>query len=237
MERSEAGPRYWLLHLALPLALTAAAAAVLQFTDLDRRVSDLYFDPLARTFPRKEDPFFQAVLHRGLKYGVILVGAAAVLALVLGWRRPALRPWRGPLIYFVACTAAIPALVGLLKATSWKHCPWDVVWYGGYAPYVHPFDAAVEGVRAGRCYPGGHASGGYALFAAYFALRRRAPGWARFALAAALVYGSVMGWARIAMGAHFVSHIAATAVVAWFTCLVLYEAGLRRREGRAPRAG
>ncbi|MFA6961445.1 MAG: phosphatase PAP2 family protein [Opitutaceae bacterium] len=58
-----------------------------------------------------------------------------------------------------------------------------------------------------KSFPSGHASMGFYLMAGYFVWRGRRPALARASLAAGLVMGAAIGWARIAQGGHFLSDI------------------------------
>ena len=67
----------------------------------------------------------------------------------------------------------------------------------------------------------------------YFALRRRDRAKARAWLVFGLVAGLLLGLARIAQGAHFLSHVLASGLCVWLVCLALYEIVLRRAEERS----
>jgi membrane-associated PAP2 superfamily phosphatase len=55
----------------------------------------------------------------------------------------------------------------------------------------------------------------------WFATRPTHPQLARKLLVFALCYGSFMGLARCAMGAHFPSHICASLLVVWTVCVLV----------------
>ena len=116
--------------------------------------------------------------------------------------------------------ATLPALVGGLKATTNIFCPSQIQRYGGDVCYVRLLERSpVPSVppQRGRCFPSGHASGGFALVAlAGVATTRR--GQLR-ALAVAAVVGGVMGFYQMAKGAHYLSHTVVTALLAWIVFL------------------
>jgi membrane-associated PAP2 superfamily phosphatase len=98
-------------------------------------------------------------------------------------------------------------------------CPNDLIQYGGNLPYLQLFDALPIGVAMGKCFPGGHASGGFALMAFYFAFRDMRPKFAQSMLMFSLSLGFVMGWAQMMRGEHFLSHNLWSAWVVWAICL------------------
>jgi membrane-associated PAP2 superfamily phosphatase len=111
----------------------------------------------------------------------------------------------------------------MLKQGSALHCPWDLAEYGGYAPFARLFERLPGNIDAGKCFPGGHAAGGFALMAFYFGLRDVHARYARVGLIVALALGMVMGWAQMMRGAHFLSHNLWSAWVVWTFMAVLYH--------------
>jgi membrane-associated PAP2 superfamily phosphatase len=83
-------------------------------------------------------------------------------------------------------------------------------------PYVkvlerHPPGAQPE--RCGKCWPGGHASGGFALFALMGLFSTRRGQW--IGLVAGLSLGRWMGAYQTLKGAHYLSHSLVTLMLAW----------------------
>lgn len=105
--------------------------------------------------------------------------------------------------------------VGLLKRFSVTSCPWDLAEFGGRSLYLSHWVWTGSDGGPGHCFPAGHASAGFAWFAVYFGLRRKAPGAARWAAAMALLAGCVLGVAQQMRGAHFMSHTLWTAWICW----------------------
>jgi membrane-associated PAP2 superfamily phosphatase len=226
--------RFWIVHAVLPLLSAAVLLAVFEGTRLDQAVLDPFFDSSTRTFPLRDSDWFSLVFKDGMKDLVIAFGALVAVAFVASFRNARLAPWRRRLGFVFLCLALGPLIVAAFKYSSCKHCPWDLAMYGGTAPYANLLGCPPPGFGKGHCFPSGHASGGFALFALYFAFRdvdpRRARNWFWIAIA----YGLVMGTARMMQGAHFLSHAITTAYVCWFVCLGLYELVLCR--SRAPAA-
>lgn len=224
--------RFYAWHAGLPLLLGLLLLLVFETTALDRTISDFYYDPAARAFPLRHDAFLEQIVHRGGKYLVVLVALGALAVFVLSFVRAAARGLRRSALYLVLCLALGPGLVAGLKILTNKHCPYDLAIYGGFAEHTRLFGPAPAGQAPGRCFPGGHASGGFALMAFYFVWRRRRPAWAAGALVGGFVYGFTIGFGRIMQGAHFLSHNLWAALVCWFVALVLWRLVLH--EDRRP---
>ena len=72
----------------------------------------------------------------------------------------------------------------------------------------------------GRCWPGGHASGGFTMVALYFVARRHQWRHARAILYASMVLGAIYGTTRVLQGWHFMSHTFWAGVIVWMGALV-----------------
>lgn len=216
--------RFWRWHLGLPLLFGLLLWQVYPVTGLDDLIEHWYYDPAARAFPLRDVLWLTAGAHSGLKMLVIAVGLAAFFAWLASFFELGLRLERRRFGWIWGAIALASVAVSLLKQGSIHHCPWDIADYGGYAPHLALFDALPAGIKAGRCFPAGHASGGFALMALYFGLRDDQPRLARFTLAGALALGWIMGWAQTMRGAHFLSHTLWSAWVVWLVLLAAYLA-------------
>ncbi|WP_114469352.1 phosphatase PAP2 family protein [Pseudorhodoferax soli] len=109
-------------------------------------------------------------------------------------------------------------MVALVKSGSHTSCPWDLAAFGGVARYQsHWLGWQHSDGGAGRCFPAGHASAGFAFVAGWFALRRDLPRLAAAWLVLAIAAGLVLGLAQQLRGAHFMSH---TLWTAWICAAV-----------------
>lgn len=221
MRPGEVWRRWWLL--LLPLLLAPPLLALFSFTPLDHALTRPWFDPVARSFPLRHSFLLEGLMHDGMKFVVVAVTLGALLGCLLGFLVPTLAAHRRQLIWSAAGIALSTGAVSLLKHYSGMHCPWDLAEFGGYAPFHGLLDMPPPGISPGRCFPGGHASGGYALMALYFAFRDSDRAAARLALAASLAAGTLMGWAQVLRGAHFLSHNLWSAWVTWTLLAVLYQ--------------
>lgn len=209
-------------HLLPALAAAPLLALLFEAAPLDRMLIALYYDASAHGFPLRDDLLLQGIMHGGMKLMVIGVAFAVFGAFLLTYLLPQWRAHRRRLLWILAGMAGGSLLVSLLKQGSALHCPWDLVEYGGYAPYHGLFDRLPAGTGAGRCFPGGHASGGFALMAFYFGLKDVHQRMARASLAAAIAAGMAMGWSQMMRGAHFLSHNVWAGWVVWVFLAVLY---------------
>jgi membrane-associated PAP2 superfamily phosphatase len=160
---------------------------------------------------------------------VLFIALTALAAWALSFRIESLRRWRRAALFLCLSIALGSGAVALAKATTNRHCPWDMERYGGMVPYTKLFEGEPPGCGRGVCFPAGHASAGFSLMPAYFIFYRTSRRRARAVLAAGAAIGLVFGLSQVARGAHFLSHNLWTAAFCWFIGLVLYTAVFHSR--------
>ncbi|WP_016603436.1 phosphatase PAP2 family protein, partial [Yersinia pestis] len=82
----------------------------------------------------------------------------------------------------------------------------DLVEYGGKALNYVLMDTAPPGAGPGHCFPGGHASSGFAVMALFFLFYPERPRLAMLCWFAGIGLGMLMGFGQIMRGAHFLTH-------------------------------
>ncbi|MHB9798062.1 phosphatase PAP2 family protein [Pseudomonas sp. MT3] len=215
----------WLM-LALPLALVALLLMFEPVT-LDLTLAQWMYRP-GEGFIGRHSWFLENILHDRAKQLVILLSVAALVAWLGGFFYAPLRPYRRTLGYLVLAMGIAASIVTPLKALTAVQCPWDLAQFGGKEIYSSLLSHRPPTDHPGRCWPGGHASSGFVLFALYFALRDRKPRLARYAFWFALGLGCVFSVSRMLQGAHFLSHNIWTALFDWLICLGFYALLLYR---------
>ncbi len=144
---------------------------------------------------------------------VVLAAGAAVLGVAaLLWSR-----WRhlgAPALYLVLAFLLGPGLLvnGIMKHTWDRARPKDVIPFGGRQHYETVLTH--EPASQGRSFPSGHASAAFYLCSLGFA----SAGWGRrrhvrSGLVLGAAWGALVGWSRIASGAHFLTDILWSATV------------------------
>ena len=211
--------------LIATLALVASAIFILWLgaaTDIDLRLADAAFDRASASFPMQHAWIAEQFNHVILKSLLSAVGAGFILLALWDWWRP-YTAWQPPRRIGVRVTAMsavlVPSVISVLKYSSSSHCPWDLQRYGGTEPYIRLLEWMPDGVAAGHCLPGGHASSALwliALAAFWWPQRPRA---AMAVGAAMLLLGGWVGWMQQLRGAHFLTH---TLWSAWISCALVF---------------
>jgi len=208
--------------VALTALLLAAVVGVAMTTAMDVRISDALFAAGGGAWPLPHAGWTRALGYEGPKYAVI----AFALVLIAGLVRPnllrSIRLERREAAYLLVCLALVPATIGALRAESGIACASQLVRYGGELPdwlghFMVSKLLADNGLHG--CFPSGHASGGFALLA--LGMLDRKPAVRRGLWLFALLYGSWMGAYQLLRGAHFLSHVLASALIAQLVVSVL----------------
>ncbi|MFN0242782.1 MAG: phosphatase PAP2 family protein [Planctomycetota bacterium] len=207
------------------LAGFAACIATFQLVPIDLWLQDRLFDPSTSEWFVDEHAWIGLVLcYHGPKVVAWIVGLTAI-TLALGparWRdRFGFR--RRGLWLVVLALGLVPALVGLGKRVTNVHCPRDLSRYGGKQPHAELcscYSPQVPPTRAGKCWPAGHASGGFALLG--LSALRSSRRWKRSCWVIGMTLGWWMGGYQMLRGAHFLSHTVATMWVAAAVVIALH---------------
>lgn len=216
--------REWLPEAVL-LALSALTVALLfSASSLDIAVARLFYRPtgtnhwpLAAQAPwplvYRAAPWVTASL---VIAGLAMLGAGTTLGR---------RPWRRQAVFVLLSVALGPGLLGnLLLKDHWSHPrPREIVEFGGALHYV---STPLPGPEGGASFPCGHCTVGFLYGIGWWIWKRRRR-LAFASLSAGLLTGGLLGVGRMAAGAHFLSDILWSALLAAGVSHILYYHVLR----------
>ena len=213
-------------HLIVSVVLLFVVVLGLENTGLDMAFQHLLYRNGAWLVDSAQ-PVVRFVFYDAPKKLLVLYAILILLALVLSFVIKPLRRFRTRNnLFILLCLLLVPAVVGLGKKETHVHCPYQLQEFGGDVPYVTLFEAN-KYESPGRCFPAGHASGGFALllFVLIAATRRQQMA----ALAGAMALGWAMGGYQMVNGRHFLSHTLTTILLAWIVILLVHLALFGRR--------
>lgn len=190
--------------LLLAAFIYALVIALFELAPLDLAIQDRFYDSANHQWLVARDAALpKAIFYTGPK-GALIVFGAYLLIVASGRKKSAIWTQRDA-ICILACMALVPITVAIAKNLTGVCCPWELARYGGEHEHRNLF-AAIQAREHCRCYPAGHASGGFGLLGLAFAGRKRsfAPG---------LAAGWIMGLYQMLRGAHFLSHTLASMFV------------------------
>jgi len=188
-----------------------------ELTDTDLWLQNLLFNTQNNTWLIDSPGWLlRFVFYDGIKKLLILFALAIIISLLFLRNKKWVKHYHRGLRIVLLSLLIVPSVTGLLKATTNVACPRDIVTYGGDIPYVRVFESYPQGQKPEknqRCFPAGHASGGFALMALYFLFHSKRN--RRRALAFGLTIGWLMGGYKTLLGHHFLSHSIITMILAW----------------------
>lgn len=132
------------------------------------------------------------------------IGIAALFIAISSHWHENLKPYRLPLLVFIATLAICPSVVALLKQQTYHFCPRSLAEFRGIPlPDAKP-----------HCYPAAHPAAGFSLLALAIAPIGRS--WRVAGALLGTTLGSALAWIQMARGEHAPSHILATLAIVLF---------------------
>jgi len=191
-----------LLIILLPLAL---GTALFLMSPLELSTQSAFYRPADGWF-LKDAPLFSLLYHYG-NLPALLLSVSAFLVLGFSFKYAKIYPYRKIALWLVFTMVIGPGLIvnTIFKDHYGRPRPRQVIIYGGDYAY-HPLWQPGEAGK-GKSFPCGHATMGFYLGVPFFILRRKHTKKAVILLGCSLVYGTVIGVARIAQGGHFAGDV------------------------------
>jgi lipid A 4'-phosphatase len=199
----------------------ATVAAFLMLSKIDILTSQLFYTPISGFFLKNWLPF--KLLDRSilwLVWGIVFVVILGAVWLFL-IERPLCRLDHKALCFLALSTALGPGLIvnTVLKNHWGRARPMQIETFGGTRHFTPAPLPAAE--CATNCsFASGHAALGYAFVA--FAFLLPAGVLRRSGITAALLFGTLVGLARIAQGRHFVSDVVYAGLIVYGTTALLH---------------
>ncbi|MDD5052263.1 MAG: phosphatase PAP2 family protein [Sulfuricurvum sp.] len=162
-------------------------------------------------------PIPKFIFYDGIKRLLIIIGVVLLVGTIAFWKRPFFQLYRRGMVIVLLSSILVPVVIGSLKAVTNIPCPKNLEIFGGTYPHTcvwekYPSDFCHK--EKMKCWPAGHASGGFALLSLVYLFRTRRN--KIIAGSSAMIIGWSMGTYKMIIGDHFLSHTVITMVMAWF---------------------
>jgi membrane-associated PAP2 superfamily phosphatase len=195
--------------------------AVFEISNIDIYLQDYLYDfGSSQWLLDKNAELPKLIFYDGAKRLIIACSVILLFTLLFFKKSQLVLQHRKGLLVVMLSLILVPSTVGLLKATTNVPCPVDLEHYGGTYPDVSLLDSYPDDFIQKeniRCYPAGHASGGFALLSLVFLFRSRRN--RTIAALSAITIGCSMGIYKMLIGDHFLSHTITTMLLSWFIIL------------------
>ena len=196
-----------------------------QFTNIDIIIQNYFYNFETKSWLiDKDEPILKLFLYDGLKQGLIIFGVFILILLIFFRKYEFVKEYKKGLIILLLSSIFVPTIVGSLKAITNTPCPCNIEHFGGEYPDIKVLDKYPENFiqkSKAKCWPAGHASGGFALMALFFFFKN--PRNQFFGLIGAITLGWSMGTYKMLLGDHFLSHTIITMILAWIIILTIVK--------------
>ena len=201
--------------------------------ELDHRVAGLFFSP-SDGWQFKNAWLWKLLYQYGTVPGLVLTLTAIVIFFITLFKSN-WRPWRRSMLV-IALTSILGAglmVNAILKPYCGRPRPKEVIQYNGQWEFCSPCLDSPPGI--GMSFPCGHCAMGF-LFVTLAFCRRQSKILAYAGAGFGILLGGLLGTARAAQGAHFLTDIVwslgillATALLLYYLIVPLIENWIRRR--------
>ena len=215
----------YLSRVAICLVLLGSVLLLIHYNDFDLRFQSLFFNLQTKTwFIDKDDMFLKFWFYRFPKILLISYGVALIIwGIKLKIYNQEIELQK-KILFLVLVLVLTPLIVATFKHYSPIHCPASLINFGGGIKHISPidlFNLDLFSQVPGKCFPAGHASGGFSLIALYFIMSTRRSKLTSLFLAMSL--GWTMGLYQISKGAHYLSDTIVTLSIAYLVSISLKE--------------
>ena len=210
-------------HILFSILLLILVIAFFESTNLDIILQNLLYHAESHTWLLYDDAgIIRLLFYDGIK-ALYLVFVLLIFCTLLFFsnHKTIQRHRMGLRIVLLSCIL-VPAMINGIKSISNVPCPKDISLYGGDHPYSTLLQRPSQSLTPSgtmRCYPAGHASGGFALLSLYYLFSSvRAK---RIAVTSTLILGWILGIYKMMIGDHFLSHTLVSMILAWLLISII----------------
>lgn len=212
-------------QILLTTILLIVVICLFQFTNLDIFIQSFFYDFESKNWLiDKNEPILKLFLYDGLKKAIIIFNVLILIALIFFRKKQIIQEYKKGLLIVLLSAIFIPSIIGTLKAITNTPCPCNIINFGGTYPDIKVFDKYPEDFiqkSKAKCWPAGHASGGFALMSLFFLFKK--PRNQKIALISVLILAWSMGNYKMLLGDHFLSHTIITMLLAWLIILIIVK--------------
>jgi len=188
-------------------------------------VSDYLFDSTTHAWllDRNLQPY-KFIFYDGIKKLLIIFAVGLLASLIFFRKNTIVKEYRKGILIVVLSAIFVPLITGGLKKFTNIPCPKNEIHYGGIYPETkiwEHYPSTFKQTKRIECWPAGHASGGFALLSLFFLFKSKKR--KKMAVMGALIIGWSMGYYKMLIGDHFLSHTIVVMIIAWLIVLSIVK--------------
>lgn len=210
-------------HIFITFVILLLSIYYFGVSDLDLRVQDSFYNFATHKWilDWSLQPY-KFIFYDGIKKLLILFAVSLLIILLVFRKKEIVKQYKKGLIVVILSAVFVPAISSGLKSYTNMPCPKDEKHYGGIYPRTavwQEYSGEFKLLKKSKCWPAGHASGGFALMSLFFLFKTRRAKY--LALGGAMIIGWSMGGYKMIIGDHFLSHTVITMILSWLIILII----------------
>ena len=210
-------------QIIITAILLIVVISLFELTNLDIFIQNYFYNfDTSKWILDKNEPILKFLLYDGLKKALILFAVSILFILIFLRKNERIKKYKKGLIIVLLSAIIIPITIGSLKAVSNTPCPKNIDFFGGNYPNIKVFESYPSNFvqeKKAKCWPAGHASGGFALLSLFFLFKKRKNKILIVSFSFVLAWS--MGLYKMLIGDHFLSHTIITMIIAWIEILII----------------
>lgn len=212
-------------HILITFVVLVVAIVLFALSQIDLIVQDILFDFDSKQWILNRDlQPYKFLFYDGIKKFLIFSVLLLILFSVIFYKTRVIQEYKKGILIVVLSSILVPVVIGGLKKYTNMPCPKNEIHYGGIYPKTAVWEQYPKELTKKpkiRCWPAGHASGGFALLSLFFLFKTKKN--KRLALLGALLVGWSMGIYKMLIGDHFLSHTIITMVLSWLIIVTIVK--------------
>lgn len=202
------------------ILILGIATLVFRYTRLDIFLENYFYSP-EKGWILQYKPVWDFIYRFGIFPGYFLAFAGLIMISVSYWNIKYIRFRKLSFLLVFTIIVGPGILVNLvLKDHTGRPRPREITEFGGTENYLCVCEKGRT--NEGKSFPCGHCSMGFYLAIPYLFYRNRKKVLAYAFLATGIIYGSLIGVARMMAGGHFASDVVWAGALTWFVALMGY---------------
>ena len=211
------------IQILITLILLIFVIALFELTNFDINFQNYFFDfETSKWLLNRDEPILKFFLYDGLKKVLIIFALSIAISLIFFRKKEIIKRYKKDLLIVLLSSIIVPLTIGGLKAVSNTPCPKNIEYFGGDYPNIKVFESYPSNFfqeKRIKCWPAGHASGGFALLSLFFLFKKKRN--KIIAITFTFVLAWSMGFYKMIIGDHFLSHTIITMLIAWIEILII----------------
>ena len=210
-------------HILLTISILIVSILFFAYSDVDMFVQDYFynFDTHRWILDSHLQPY-RFIFYDGIKRLLIVIAILMLISLAFVKKSKLINEYKKGIIIVVLSAILVPLSVGTLKKYTNMPCPNAEIHYGGEYPKTKVWESYAKEYKnldTCKCWPAGHASGGFVLLSLFFLFKSRRN--KKIAVIVAMSIAWSMGLYKMLVGDHFLSHTVITMILAWLIILLI----------------